>query len=96
VEEETFKEATPAPPKTHGSGEIEHRTEDNKEPIYSLIVDPSYPLIAGELSRRWIRGSCMVGGLGSLVTLFYTWNSETIIPPCLCVLSCVEETCYCN
>jgi len=37
VEEETFKEATPAPPKAHGSGEIEHRVEEHKEPVYSLI-----------------------------------------------------------
>jgi|SRR5277367_5981863 DNA-directed RNA polymerase III subunit RPC8 len=39
VEEETFKEATPAPPKVVGSGETEqHRIEEHKEPIYSLIV----------------------------------------------------------
>jgi hypothetical protein len=38
VEEETFKEATPAPPKAHGSGEIDHRPDESKEPIYSLIV----------------------------------------------------------
>ena len=39
VEEETFKEATPAPPKVVGSGETEqHRNEEHKEPVYSLIV----------------------------------------------------------
>ena len=39
IEEETFKEATPAPPKVVGSGETEqHRNEEHKEPIYSLIV----------------------------------------------------------
>ena len=37
VEEELFKEATPAPPKVQSAGEIE-RIEENKEPIYSLIV----------------------------------------------------------
>ena len=39
VEEESFKEATPAPPRAHGTtGDIEHRVEEHKEPIYSLIV----------------------------------------------------------
>lgn len=38
IEEETFKEATPAPPKIQGTGEIEHRVDEHKEPIYSLIV----------------------------------------------------------
>jgi DNA-directed RNA polymerase subunit E'/Rpb7 len=38
IEEESFKEATPAPPRAHGTGEMEHRVEDHKEPIYSLIV----------------------------------------------------------
>ena len=37
IEEETFKEATPAPPKVQSVGEIE-RIEEHKEPIYSLIV----------------------------------------------------------
>ena len=45
VEEETFKEATPAPPKAHGSGEIEHRPDESKEPIYSLIVLISFDVI---------------------------------------------------
>lgn len=66
IEEESFKEATPAPPKVSGSGvgEIEHR-EEHKEPIYSLIVDANggVVLIVGELSRRWIGSSRMVGGL---------------------------------
>jgi len=38
VEEESFKEATPAPPRAYGTGEMEHRVEEHKEPIYSLIV----------------------------------------------------------
>ena len=38
VEEESFKEATPAPPRASGTGEMEHRVEEHKEPIYSLIV----------------------------------------------------------
>jgi DNA-directed RNA polymerase III subunit RPC8 len=38
IEEETFKEANPAPPKAPGSGESLHLTDDHKEPIYSLIV----------------------------------------------------------
>jgi hypothetical protein len=37
VEEETFKEATPAPPKVQTVGELD-RIEEYKEPIYSLIV----------------------------------------------------------
>jgi DNA-directed RNA polymerase subunit E'/Rpb7 len=37
IEEESFKEATPAPPKSQGSGEVERR-EEHKDPIYSLIV----------------------------------------------------------
>jgi len=37
VEEEVFKEATPAPPNVQSTGEIE-RIEEHKEPIYSLIV----------------------------------------------------------
>ena len=45
VEEESFKEATPAPPKVPGPGEVEHRTEENKEPIYSLIVHSSFILV---------------------------------------------------
>jgi hypothetical protein len=68
VEEESFKEATPAPPKAHGSGEIEHRAEEHKEPIYSLIVrtrDAS--LMVGELSRGRTGSRRMVGRLNWLV-----------------------------
>ena len=36
VEEEIFKEATPAPPKVQGSNTIVE--EEHKEPVYSLIV----------------------------------------------------------
>jgi DNA-directed RNA polymerase III subunit RPC8 len=65
VEEESFKEATPAPPRAHGSGDMEHRVEDHKEPIYSLIVFHfMLGLILGELSGRWTRSGCMVGRLG--------------------------------
>jgi hypothetical protein len=64
VEEETFKEATPAPPKAHGSGEIDHRPDESKEPIYSLIVClPLSRLMIGELSGRWTRSCSMVGRL---------------------------------
>jgi hypothetical protein len=38
IEEISFKEATPAPPKV--VSEVEHRVEEHKEPIYSLIVLP--------------------------------------------------------
>jgi len=39
IEEETFKEATPAPPKVHQTGEIEpYCPEEHKDPIYSVIV----------------------------------------------------------
>jgi len=65
VEEETFKEATPAPPKAHGLGETEHRTEEHKEPIYSIIVSHTLnSLTSGEYARRWIGSTSMVGRLG--------------------------------
>jgi hypothetical protein len=43
VEEETFKEATPAPPKVQSAGELE-RIEEYKEPIYSLIVSSNFSI----------------------------------------------------
>jgi hypothetical protein len=46
VEEETFKEATPAPPKVQSVGELD-RIEEYKEPIYSLIVCSRYGLVDG-------------------------------------------------
>ena len=49
VEEEVFKEATPAPPKVQSTGEIE-RIEEYKEPIYSLIVGSAYDVI--DVSRE--------------------------------------------
>jgi|SRR5947207_10008856 len=66
VEEESFKEATPAPPRAHGSGgEMEHRVEEHKEPIYSLIVlHYLLGLTIGELSGRWAWSGRMVGRLG--------------------------------
>ena len=42
IEEETFKEATPAPPKVQENGIIENRNEEHKEPIYSLIVTTTF------------------------------------------------------
>ena len=73
VEEESFKEATPAPPRAHGSGEMEHRVEEHKEPIYSLIVlHYLLGLTVGELSGRWAWSGSMVGGLG------YPLHSEPI------------------
>jgi DNA-directed RNA polymerase III subunit RPC8 len=41
IEEEMFKEATPAPPKVQGGGDVEHRNDEHKDPIYSLIVSPN-------------------------------------------------------
>ena len=73
VEEETFKEATPAPPKVVGSGETEqHRNEEHKEPVYSLIVILILiALNAGELSRGWAGSSSVVGGLNVQNALIY-------------------------
>lgn len=52
VEEESFKEATPAPPRAHGTaGEMEHRVEEHKEPIYSLIVRKN---ILGRVNGRGV------------------------------------------
>ena len=38
IEEETFKEENPAPPKVAATGESSHIGEEQKETIYSLIV----------------------------------------------------------
>ena len=57
IEEETFKEATPAPPKVQENGVIENRNEEHKDPIYSLIVTSLLELLMK-------KGSCQEDGLG--------------------------------